>query len=182
MSERDLRRRCRQLLKDLDIQPPLDVEELCRRFAQQRGRPIHLVPYAIPVPGPFGLWISAQSEDFIVFQENTSRPHKRHIILHEFGHGFRGHVSGVPLGLLSALGRGDVSAALDTWFPVWPAGPIGCAFGRTAYDDEREREAETVATVILEWASVLDHVVPKATDHEAAQRIAAALSDRLGWL
>ncbi|GAA3838164.1 hypothetical protein GCM10022403_083340 [Streptomyces coacervatus] len=54
--------------------------------------------------------------------------------------------------------------------------------GRSVYDDAQEREAETVATIILEWASVLDHVVPKNPDDGAAERMGMALSDRLGWL
>lgn len=37
MKERELRRRCRKLLKQLDIGPPLDVEVLCARLGDQRG-------------------------------------------------------------------------------------------------------------------------------------------------
>ena len=52
---------------------------------------------------------------------------------------------------------------------------------RTAYDQREEREAETVATIILEWASILDAMrIPQSAD--AAEGVDAALSDRLGWL
>ena len=44
-------------------------------------------------------------------------------------------------------------------------------------------EAETVATIILEWASVLDSVGPPPdSDDATAQRMGTALTDRLGWL
>jgi hypothetical protein len=54
MRERVLRRRCRRLLRDLDIRPPLDVPALCGRLAERRRRPIRLIPYPIEVHGPFG--------------------------------------------------------------------------------------------------------------------------------
>lgn len=34
MNERRLRSRCRRLLRDLDIQPPLEVTELCARVVR----------------------------------------------------------------------------------------------------------------------------------------------------
>ena len=80
------------------------------------------------------------------------------------------------------MGRGAEAAVRHGELPLLPESAIRCALGRSAYDDEQEREAETVATIILEWASVLDHVVPKARDDGAAERMGKALSDRLGWL
>lgn len=35
------------------------------------------------------------------------------------------------------------------------------ALRRTSYDDAHEWEAETVATIILEWASVLNYTIPR---------------------
>ncbi|GGM51367.1 hypothetical protein GCM10012275_22850 [Longimycelium tulufanense] len=55
------------------------------------------------------------------------------------------------------------------------------ALRRTSYDSQQEREAETVATIILEWASVLNRVAQPATT-DAAQRLDTALGDRWGWL
>ncbi|WP_405657782.1 hypothetical protein [Streptomyces sp. NBC_00079] len=170
------------MLNELEIRPPLDVEELCRRFAERQGKPIHLVAYDIPAPGPFGVWIGTDEADFIVYQRQTSRAHQRHIILHEFGHKFAGHRSGAPPGLIRAVGRGGQAAAQPGEFSLPPETAVRCALGRSLYDTEQEREAETVATIILEWASVLDHVVPGHADDGVAQRMGAALSDRLGWL
>jgi hypothetical protein len=56
------------------------------------------------------------------------------------------------------------------------------ALRRSSYDSEHEREAETVATIILEWASVLDQVAGRPSAAAPAKRIENALGDRLGWL
>ncbi len=187
VKERELRRRCRRLLNELGIRPPLDVTELCRRVELRRGRPLRLVPHPIPVPGPFGMWIGAPAADYIVYQRQTSGAHQRHIVLHELGHMLADHGGGRPdrheEELLTALRRGTEHLApgeipdLDL-----DPGPVRRALRRTSYDSAQEREAETVATIILEWASVLDQVAPRSSAGAAAERIGAALGDRLGWL
>jgi len=171
-SERELRRRCRGLLRELDVQPPLDVHEFCARLAMVRGRPIKLVPYPLWADGPFGLWFKGRHADFIVFQEHTTKPHQRHIILHEVGHILADHPSDEGAGELSELLAGPAAELPE------PPDALRC---RTAYDQREEREAETVATIILEWASILDAMrIPQSSD--AAEGVDAALSDRLGWL
>ncbi|WP_031507927.1 hypothetical protein [Streptomyces megasporus] len=183
MRERELRRRCRRLLNELGIRPPLDVAELCRRVEERRGRPLRLVPYPIPVPGPFGMWVGAPTADYIVFQKETSRAHQRHIILHELGHilaDHRGDEHGDEL--LTELRRGTEGLPPEAGFFDLDPDVVRRALRRTAYDSEQEREAETVATIILEWAAVLDHVAPRASADAAAQRIGTSLGDRLGWL
>ena len=169
-NERELRKRCRRLLNDLDIQPPLDVAELCRKVGEQRGRPIRLLAHPIPVPGPFGVWISTTGADYILYQQETTKSHQNHIILHELGHLIAGHTSDESDdGLLSQL------------YPDLEPDAVRRALRRTSYDSDQEREAETVATIILEWASVLDQVAPRASDGPA-RRMSSALADRLGWL
>ncbi|MDX3192084.1 hypothetical protein PV458_27050 [Streptomyces sp. MN03-5084-2B] len=56
------------------------------------------------------------------------------------------------------------------------------ALRRTSYDTDQEREAETTATIILEWASVLDQVAVGGRSSEVTQQMGAALEGRLGWL
>ncbi|WP_425838325.1 hypothetical protein [Streptomyces fractus] len=119
--------------------------------------------------------------DFIVYQKQTSPAHQRHIILHEIGHILAGHENRTPLEVPSGLGRGGSEGPYGRT-PLLDESRILRALGRSAYDHEDEREAETVATIILEWASVLDRVVPRAADEATARRIDVALSDRLGWL
>ncbi|HJP80120.1 MAG TPA: hypothetical protein VJ914_37965 [Pseudonocardiaceae bacterium] len=175
MRERELRRRCRRLLNELDIRPPLEVTELCRKLGEQRGRPIRLVEHPIPVPGPFGVWIATETADYILYQQHTSRSHQDHIVLHEIGHMIAGHRgeeqdNEVIAGLLPGAEPAAARNALPT------------LMSRTSYDNEHELEAETVATIILEWASVLDRVVGRASSDATAAKMGTALGDRLGWL
>ncbi len=171
VKERELRRRCRRLLKELGIRPPLDVLELCRSVGDQRGRPIRLIPHRIPVPGPFGAWIATAQADYVVYQQDTSKAHQRHIILHELGHMLAGHGATAE--------NHDLAGRL---VPGLEPEAVRRALLRTSYDTDHEREAETVATIILEWASVLDRVAPPSSDEGAARRMDAALDERLGWL
>jgi hypothetical protein len=181
--ERQLRRRCRTLLNELDIRPPLDVTELCRKVGEQRGKAIRLVPHRIPVPGPFGAWVATKSADYIIYQRETSKPHQGHIILHELGHILAGHHSiSSDAGLVDALTPDVDPATLREQYPDLEPESVRRALRRTSYDCDHEREAETVATIILEWASVLDRVALRSSDRAATQRIETALDDRLGWL
>jgi len=150
-----LRRRCRRLLRELDVRPPLDVRDLCDRLAARRGKPIRLVPYPIEIPGPFGLWFATDSADFIVYQQETTKPHQNHIILHELGHMIAEHPSD------------DESTAFVA--------------RRTCYDSAHEREAELIATIILEWASVLDTVHGGRQD-PTVDRLGDSLSHHHGWV
>jgi hypothetical protein len=183
MRERELRKRCRDMLRQLDIQPPLDVAELCRRVGAQRGRPINLVAHPIPVPGPFGVWIATQNADYILYQQQTSKSHQDHIILHELGHLLAGHHSDEEDDkLLGELYPDVAPEALRAKYPDLAPDAVRRALRRSSYDTEQEREAETVATIILEWASVLDRVTPRASSRKTAQRMENALADRIGWL
>lgn len=181
MRERDLRRRCRRLLNELDIRPPLDITELCRRVGDRRGRPIRLVPHPIPVPGPSGVWISTRTADYILYQRQTTKAHQDHIVLHELGHilaGHRGEDVLLPAAPCPHHGPGE----LREKYPDLAPEAVHRALRRTSYGTEQEREAETVATIILQWASVLDRVAPPASAGRTAQRLGTALGGRMGWL
>lgn len=52
MGRNALRRRCEQTLAGLDLPDPFDIDVLCLRLGEQRGRPIYLVPAALPRAGP----------------------------------------------------------------------------------------------------------------------------------
>jgi hypothetical protein len=171
VAEYRLRRRCRSLLRELDVRPPLDVTEMCARLARHRGRPIHLTPHPIPVPGPFGVWLSTSRADHIIYQEQTTRQHQVHIILHEVGHLIADH-------------RSDEQDddLLQMLYPNVAPEAVRQALRRTSYDSEQERQAETAATIILQWASVLDIIVPRLSASPAEQHMQRALGDRMGWM
>ena len=125
------------------------------------------MPHPIPVPGPFGVWIATAKADYILYQRETSKAHQNHIILHELGHLLAGHTSDEH--------DDDLLTGL---YPDLEPDAVRRALRRTSYDSAHEREAETVATIILEWASVLDRVGPRT----AASPMENALSGRIGWL
>lgn len=186
MSERELRRRYRDLLRSLDIEPPLVVAELCRRLGEARGKPIHLVAHSIPEPGPFGAWITGPRAEYIFYQRHTSPMHQNHIILHELGHLLEGH-SGVDHDdvLVAEFSPDSAEQSLRAKYPDIPLDAVRQARRRgahaDAYNTAEEHDAETVATIILEWASVLDATNSRSSSGWA-RGMDTALGDRLGWL
>ncbi|MFI5606233.1 hypothetical protein [Amycolatopsis sp. NPDC051903] len=176
MKERELRRRCRRLLTDLDISPPLDVGLLCERLGESRGRPIRLMPYPLEVPGPFGCWIATAAADYLFFQQETTKAHQDHIILHELGHLLADHEPGGDAQPADFL-RGPAPGLEDI-----DGDAVRHALRRTSYDEAHEWEAETVATIILEWASVLNYTTPRRAADRDLRRIQGTLGDHQGWL
>lgn len=167
-----LRRGVKQLLRDLDIGAPLDVPLLCERLAQHRGRPIRLVSYPLPTPGAFGLWIGTAEEDYVLYQRDTTPAHQEHIILHELGHIISDHSSDE-----------DDDDIWSQIFPDIPTAVVLRALRREGYDLAAEREAEMVATVIKEWATLLDRLdTGRGKQTAAGRRLSGAFDDHQGWL
>lgn len=168
MRKRRLRRRCRNLLRDLEVGYPLDVHDLCRRLGDRRGREIRLIPYPLESPGPLGVCVATETADVIFYQQDTTRPHQDHIILHEVGHILVGHVS--------------VSAA----DPMRHDPDAGRVRMRTVYDSEEELEAELIATIILERSAMrgVCQGFDSAADPEdpVLERMGEALRNRTSWL
>ncbi|GAB2679488.1 ImmA/IrrE family metallo-endopeptidase [Saccharopolyspora gloriosae] len=171
-SELELRRSVRDLLRELDLHPPLDVTQLCEELGQRRNRPIRLVPWPLPAPGAFGLWIATADTDWILYQRDTTTGHQEHIILHEVGHLISGHASN--------------EADDDIWtqlFPDIPPEIVRRALRRDGYAPAAEHEAEMVATVIKEWAELLHRLeAPPDRTSDASTRIGRAFDDHQGWL
>ncbi|MDJ1136271.1 hypothetical protein [Streptomyces iconiensis] len=168
--ERELRRRIRLRFRRLEVQPPLSVPDLCEAVAQERGREIELRPLAVPACGPQGLWLDLPAADVIVFQERTSRVHQDHIVLHELSHIVAGH-------------RGCAGVeGLRRAFPALSDAAIRRVLQRHSYSGAEEREAEMIATIIGEWASVLDEIVPPGRcGDRAGARVRGILGDHRGW-
>ncbi|ONI81446.1 hypothetical protein ALI144C_19110 [Actinosynnema sp. ALI-1.44] len=134
-----LRARCEEQIRRLRIQAPLDVAEVCRELAEQRNRPIHLLPLSSRPSNPSGLWVSAKSADYIFYEESAGTAHREHIILHELGHLLFGH-SGVAQ-------LDDLTARLLA--PNLDPSVVRKLLCRGKYDDELEQEAELFATLVL---------------------------------
>jgi hypothetical protein len=155
-----LRRRCQQRLRDLSIPQPFDLELLCADVAATRGRPIRLLPMTLPGSGPCGLWLAGEQADYIVYQEATSRLHQEHIVLHEIGHLLCRHrVSSVTDGHLDAV------------FPHLNPETVRKILARSRYATEEEREAELIATLILQRAQRAPRT-PRALDPASAAILA----------
>ncbi|MFD5700377.1 hypothetical protein [Streptomyces lasiicapitis] len=170
-AERELQQRLRRQLRELDVQPPLSVESLCRALERQRRRPIVLRPHPLPVPGPLGLWVQTPRADLVLYQQHTTPMHQDHIILHEvMGHIWCNH-------------NADPDGA--RWNLVVPGlspDAVRRVMTRCAYDDAQECEAERAATIITEWACVLNSVAPALSDDPELRRVHAAMGDSRGWL
>jgi len=144
MSFARLRRDCEAHLRDLQIPEPFDIDVLCSLLAKRRDRPMRFMSLPEPrvVDTPSALWIAYEDED-VIFVENATSPfHREHLIAHELGHMLCNHVT--PLKL-----EGDYAKRL---VPDLDPALIKLMLGRTSYTTEQEREAETLATLILSRA------------------------------
>nr|WP_137814862.1 hypothetical protein [Gandjariella thermophila] len=146
------------------------MADVCARLSERRGKPIRLLAYPLEVPGPFGLWLNTPSADYVLYQAETTRLHQEHIIAHELGHLLADHPSDE-----------DDDAVWRELMPDIPPELIRRALRRTSYDTEHEREAETVATMLLESAAVAGYV-PDTAHTPRAKRAQRALGDRQDWL
>lgn len=140
MTSSQLRLRCEERLRDLELPDPFDVSAFCSELSTQRGRSIQLTPARMP-SGMYGAWIAGANTDYVFYEQETSLVHQEHIVLHEVGHLLCGHQPGPLLSehalpLLPNLDRDMVRRVL----------------GRTIYTAEEEREAELLASLISQRA------------------------------
>jgi hypothetical protein len=138
------RRRCRALLKQLSLPDPFDLAELCQMVSAQRGRPLHV--RGIPGPAgrarPSGIWIATAEDDWIFVGQATSPLHRQHIVLHELAHMLCRHTS-------ADLPENSMVTRL---FPDLSPAMVTTVLGRASYASDCEREAETLASMILAGA------------------------------
>ncbi|MFI2239400.1 hypothetical protein [Streptomyces chrestomyceticus] len=187
---------CLVTANELDIPHPFDLRDFCASIAQQRGRPLLLLPLdGSPNPDfPCGMWIGLDTADLVFYEATAAGILRVQIILHEISHMLLGHVAPQLGGSEDA--REEELAAMSDQFkrllsrtsravgaqPPLPIAEImraesnrlrGLAaaaqptddelglsadrivrlLGRTKFDSRQERDAETLATLILERAS-----------------------------
>ena len=121
---------------------PFDVESFCTVLSERRGRPIVLHPAASGA-GPYGLWAAGPSTDVIFYEEATSPLHQEHIILHEVSHLLCGHEP-------APVTEDEVAELL---FPHLKRETIQRVLRRGGYSTDEEREAEIMASLIVERVS-----------------------------
>ena len=136
-------RLCAAIVADLDIPQPFDLARFLARLAIRRNRMIFLHPFTSGPGIPCGLWLGTARADHIFHEEGTTPWHRTHITLHEVAHMLLGHGRGKRTGLgLAGLLAPDVDPAL-----------AGLVLGRSTYTTAEERDAETLASLILGLAS-----------------------------
>ncbi|MER7110103.1 hypothetical protein [Streptomyces sp. NPDC000229] len=131
------------MLEELDPPRPFSLDALCGSLETLRGRPLHLHPLPLhaATAGVCGLWLATSAADHIFFEQQTTRSHQEHIVLHEIGHLLFDHhpVRSDDFGGLGAL-LSDLSPRL-----------IERLLGRTDYTTREEQEAEMFASVLRTW-------------------------------
>lgn len=155
-------------VESLDLPDPFDINELTRRVADQRGRPITLRAMRIGASGPSGLWIALRDADLICYEAETNAVHQAHIVLHELGHMLCGH---------SSAGASPDSV-LRFLLPTLDPAVVTRVLHRGAHGDDEEREAEQFATLVRERAGQLPVLAPTVLptqDADLLRRIEAAL-------
>jgi hypothetical protein len=131
------------IVRELDIPVPFDVGEFAARLGRQRQRPIRLIPFT-SAPGTLcGLWVSTADADYVYHEEGTTPFHISCIVLHEVSHMLLGHYGPPDQQDLASL----VAPAVDPSL-------ARLILGRSAYTTPQEREAETLASRILDRATV----------------------------
>jgi hypothetical protein len=158
----DYRDRYASVLREIGIPEPFDVAVFCGNIADRSGRRVELRELPAGFGRVCGLYVSLPTVDHVYFAAGTSPRHRQHIIVHELMHllfdhgGLRGLSTGVLERLLPGLDPALVRAAL----------------ARGGYSDPEEREAETLASLVMEHAR---HPPAGLGGDPAAARIETAL-------
>lgn len=136
-----LRRRCEARLRGLELPVPFDVRAFAEGLARRRGRPIVLRP--LPrAGGCSGLWVATPAADVVFFEAETSPLHQEHILLHELCHLVLEHRPGAP-----------PPAGPAGLFPDLRPEAVRRMLQRAGYSTDEDREAELLASMILERAT-----------------------------
>jgi hypothetical protein len=158
MTARTTRRRCAAIVADLDLPQPFDVDGFLFRLAARRNRMIFLHPFTSGPGIPCGLWLGTAKADHIFHEEGTSPWHRTHIKLHEVAHMLLGHGRDSRYGYgLARLVAPDLDPAL-----------VRLVLGRSTYTTAEERDAETLASLILGQASGFPAPLPTMGFESAA--------------
>lgn len=164
MNRNQLRKLCQRRLRELDLRPPLDVELLCDRLGQRRGRSIIITPSdELAGRRKFGFTWDDPSADavLIMYEARTTWTHQMMIILHELAHLICEH----PGAAIDHSYRTDHAREFQEISPSALAEVLGSAplrrpkrggnrralLGASLYDEPAEWEAETMATIMSGW-------------------------------
>jgi hypothetical protein len=158
------RRAARAKLRTLGIAipSPFTIDDFRSALSAARGRPIRIVPLALPPrAGSCGAWLAAANADYVCVDRNAPAPLREHIILHELSHIICDH-------------RGIPTADRFTQYGLLAPSTVKRILARTLYDSAEEREAELLASEI---GSRINRGRPRlATADDRTQRIIHGLA------
>ena len=126
------------MIRELQVPVPFDLGQFVAGLERQRGRPIRLRSFSFGPGGLCGLWIGTADADYIYHEASTTPFHTTHIAVHEIAHMLLGHQHTAAWDQLISLLAPDVDRVL-----------IRLILGRSAYSTAEERDAETLASLIL---------------------------------
>ncbi|MGA9374258.1 MAG: hypothetical protein WBV64_04380 [Mycobacterium sp.] len=131
------------LIGSLTIPTPWDLRLVIDSVADNRGKPIWLLPQTglAGYNQPCGMWIEREADDIIVYDDETSSYHTEQIVLHELGHILLDHGAG-----------GDVAGAklqIELMVPDIDPATVRRVLGRSSYDSQDESQAELFASLML---------------------------------
>lgn len=137
-----LRSECDRRLGGIPVPQPFNLAAFTTTLARHRHRELRLAPLpATPATAALsGFWIATGTADYVLVDAHASPWHRDLIALHEIGHILYGHSSDATLAPAAAL------------LPGLSPDAIRRALGRHGYTTREEREAETIASLILERA------------------------------
>ena len=130
------------ILRDLQMPVPVELGQFVAGLDRQRRRPILLRPFSSGPEGPCGAVDRHRRCRLYLPRGRTTPFHATHIALHEIAHMLPGDQHTAVREQLISLLAPDVDQAL-----------IRLILGRSAYSTTEEREAETLASLILSSAA-----------------------------
>jgi hypothetical protein len=127
------------IVGEFELPVPFDLGLFVAGLERQRDRPSRVRPFRSG-PGccPYGLWIGTAEADYVYHEAGTAPFHATHIVLNEIAHMLLGHRHTAAWDEFIGLLAPDVDQAL-----------IQLILGRSAYGTTEEREAETLASLIM---------------------------------
>jgi Zn-dependent peptidase ImmA (M78 family) len=147
---------------------PFDIDELCRRVAEARGRPIRVVAVELPPRATScGAWFARESDDIIAHDRAAPAPLREHTILHELGHIIFDH------------GGAPVAEHVEQYGLHLDPSLVRRMLQRTLYDSNDEREAELFASAIGSRVRRRQPQSPPPDDHtlRVIQGLAAVMGE-----
>jgi len=129
--------RCQSVIEALPLPRPFELEQFRAALSSRRGRGLHFVPAA---GARDGLWIAADSADYIYFPADALPLRQLQVIATELGHMLLEH-EGTPTA---------TSQIARLLLPSLDPALVVSTLGRFRYSTAQHREAAQFAAILLD--------------------------------